>query len=269
MADLIVTGASRGIGRALVLACPAGTYDSIVLVARDRERLEWLQHELATRGQRAEVVAADLTSLTAARLAGERIAQLVGDGATLVHGAGIWPARRERTVDGLEHAFVINCLAPLALQAPLVPRLARVLVLGAGFMIKGRFHREKTPTGADFSGFRTYANTKLAGALAMRDAAAAHPELDVAVIHPGVVNTDLGTRDGLVGWLLRRAKRRWETPEVCAARLVRMLARPRWSPPGDARWFVEEAEQPWPAVAEEAAARAAVREVTARLLARR
>jgi NAD(P)-dependent dehydrogenase (short-subunit alcohol dehydrogenase family) len=268
MADLIVTGASRGIGRALALACPTGSYKTLVLVARDVERLERLQRELAERGQRAEVVGADLTSLAAARIAGERIAQLVGDGATLVHGAGIWPARRERTPDGLEPAFVINCLAPLALQAPLVNRLARVLVLGAGLMIKGQFHRDKTPTGADFSGFRTYATTKLAGALAMRDAAAAHPALDVAVIHPGVVNTDLGARDGLIGWMLRRAKRTWETPEVCAARLVRMLARPRWSPPGDARWFVEGLEHPWPDVAEVAATRAAVREVTARLLAR-
>jgi hypothetical protein len=62
-------------------------------------------------------------------------------------------------------------------------------------------------------------------------------------------------------------KRRWEAPEVGAVRLARVLARERWSPPGEARWFMEETEQPWPAVAEDGATRRAVRETTARLLA--
>ena len=44
-------------------------------------------------------------------------------------------------------------------------------------------------------------------ALAMRDVAAAHPELDVVVLHPGVVRTDLGARTGPLGWLLSLVKR--------------------------------------------------------------
>jgi hypothetical protein len=55
---------------------------------------------------------------------------------------------------------------------------------------------------------------------------------------------------------------------VCAARLTRILARERWSPPGEARWLIEENEQPWPAVAENEATRNAVRETTRQLLAR-
>jgi hypothetical protein len=53
---------------------------------------------------------------------------------------------------------------------------------------------------------------------------------------------------------------------VCAARLARILARERWSPAGEARWLVEEEEQPWPAVTQDEATRRAVRDTTARLL---
>jgi hypothetical protein len=155
-------------------------------------------------------------------------------------------------VEGLERAYVVNCLGPLALQRPLLERgrLGRILVIGAGLMVKGRFDAALTPTGADFSSVRTYCSTKLAFAVAMRDVARAHAEVDIAVVHPGVVGTDLGARPGMIGWLLKRVKRRWETPEVCAARLVRLLSQERWSPPGEARWFMEETSAPWPEVVE-------------------
>ena len=98
-----------------------------------------------------------------------------------------------------------------------------------------RFDAERTPRGLDFSSLRTYANTKLCFAVAMRDVAAQHPEVDVVVMHPGVVRTDLGARPGLLGWLLDRIKRGWESPETCAERLARVLSKERWSPPADAR----------------------------------
>jgi hypothetical protein len=85
----------------------------------------------------------------------------------------------------------------------------------------------------------------------MRDVAQRYPRVDFAVVHPGVVSTDLGARGGPLGWLLRLVKRRWESPEACAARLVRLLERPRWEEhPGAAPWFFEEAEQPWPSAVE-------------------
>lgn len=189
-------------------------------------------------------------------------------GATLIHNAGLWPSKRELSPEGLETAFVTNHLAPLVMQQPLLDAkcLSRIMLVSAGLIVKGRFDATKTPTGEDFSSIRTYCNTKLCFALAMRDVAAAHPTIDVVVLHPGVVRTALGARSGLLGWLLSLVKRSWESPEVCAARLTRILARDRWSPPGEARWLMEEQEQPWPAVAENKATRRAVWEATARLL---
>lgn len=259
--DWIVTGASRGIGAALVrvLAGRASATDRFYVLARDVERLRGF-------ASAAEVIPLqlDLSRVEAARRVGDELATRVAPGATLVHNAGLWPSRRE-LVDGVEAAFAVNCLGPLAFQAPLLAagRLARVLVVGAGLMVKGRFDADKTPTGADFSVIRTYCTTKLAGAAAMRDVARAHPQVDFAVIHPGVVNTELGDRRGLLGWLLRLAKRRLESPETCARRLADVLARPRWeTTPGEAPWFFEAEVQPWPDVVERdaAAVRAVVRQ---------
>ncbi|MFT3768884.1 MAG: SDR family NAD(P)-dependent oxidoreductase [Minicystis sp.] len=266
---LILTGASRGIGHALALALAERRGDRLILVARDQSRLDALVARIEQKGGRAIAVRGDLSSVRAARELGARLADVVTERAVLVHNAGLWPHRREIGPDGLEAAFVVNHLAPLAMQEALIEgqALSRIMVVSAGLIIKGRFDAARTPNGGDFSSVRTYCTTKLCFALAMRDVAAAHPEIDVVVLHPGVVRTDLGARPGPVGWLLSLVKRGWESPEVCASRLVRILGRDRWSPAGEARWLVEENEQPWPAVAEAAETRKALRDVTARLLA--
>lgn len=267
MEDLVLTGASRGIGRALALSLASPAL-RIHICARDAAALAALQGEIADRGGHSEVHVADIGSTDGARALGAALAGRVSAGATLVHNAGLWPAQRQQLPTGLEAAFVTNCLGPLLLQAPLLEAglLRRVMVVGAGLMVKGRFDAARTPCGEDFSWWRTYASTKLALAVATREVAAAHRDVDFLVIHPGVVRTDLGAMRGPIGWLLSQVKRRWEPPEACAARLGRVLARPRWSEPGVARWMFEENEQPWPAVAIEPATVEAVRAATRPLL---
>jgi NAD(P)-dependent dehydrogenase (short-subunit alcohol dehydrogenase family) len=272
MSTVVITGASRGIGAALAVELARRGAGRLVLAGRDEAALAAVADEVAAVGPAAPVtVAADLSTVRAARAVGERLAaQGPWTGATLVHNAGLWPARRELTADGVERAFAVNVLAPLALQEPLLAAgaVARILTVGAGAMVKGRFDAARTPAGEDFSALRTYCTTKLCLAVAMRDVAAAHPHLDVAVVHPGVVRTGLGARGGPAGLALRLAKRRWEDPRVTARRLATILERRgRWAPPGDARWMVEDAEQEWPAAAEDPALRAGLAAVTGPLLA--
>lgn len=81
MSDLIITGASRGIGRALALAHARNHPDDrLFLLARDRTRLADLASEKLT---------VDLTSRAEVRTAGAQLADSVEPGATLVHNAGL------------------------------------------------------------------------------------------------------------------------------------------------------------------------------------
>ena len=269
MGTLILTGASRGIGHALALSLARSWDERLILVARDRARLDSLVTAIKKSGGEAIAVPGDLSSIAGARELGKRLKDTVSHGTTIIHNAGVWPSKRELTPEGFETAFTVNHLAPLVMQQPLLDAgyLRRIMVVSAGLIFKGRFDPARTPTGGDFSSIRTYCNTKLCFALAMRDVAARYQHVDVVVLHPGVVRTDLGARSGPIGWLLSLVKRGWEAPEVCAERLTRLISRNNWSPQGEARWFVEEKEQPWPAIAEDEATRNAVRETTARILA--
>lgn len=69
MADVVITGASRGIGRALALALTSPTR-RLVLVARDEHALHGVATEISARGGDAHTHAADLSARANARTLG-------------------------------------------------------------------------------------------------------------------------------------------------------------------------------------------------------
>ena len=86
MSRAVVTGASSGIGREF--ACRLGTEGvSVVLVGRDRGRLESVAAEVSAAGGAAELVVADLADEAALRALEERLARAKLD--LLVNAAGL------------------------------------------------------------------------------------------------------------------------------------------------------------------------------------
>ncbi len=83
----IVTGASRGIGRAIAIRL-ADEGRRIVLAARSKDRLEDVAATIAARGGRAAVFAADLMAADAPAALAEFAAQKWGGIDVVVNSAG-------------------------------------------------------------------------------------------------------------------------------------------------------------------------------------
>ncbi|MFV3075472.1 SDR family NAD(P)-dependent oxidoreductase [Niveispirillum fermenti] len=105
----LVTGASRGLGRAIALGLAGGGAD-LVLAARDGARLEEVAGEVRALGRRADTISFDLADLTAveaaaASLAGDErpIDILVNNGAI----AG-WGALPDSTLAQWQNMFDVN-----------------------------------------------------------------------------------------------------------------------------------------------------------------
>lgn len=114
----LITGASRGIGRAVALALAPRA--DLVLVARDAGRLAAVAAEAAARGARVQALTADLeVAGEAARL----VAATSGTVEILVNNAGAAAsAPLGRTDDALwARMLALNLTAPFTLARALVP----------------------------------------------------------------------------------------------------------------------------------------------------
>jgi NAD(P)-dependent dehydrogenase (short-subunit alcohol dehydrogenase family) len=262
----VVTGATSGIGRAIAREL-ARRGQRLVLVCRDRARGEETAAALAGLGAPGlpapALVVADLATLAGMRAAAAGVLALCPRLDVLVHNAGVWPTRLERTPDGLEVGFAVNHLAPFVLTHLLAARLvasgpARVVQVSAGLYVRGRLDLGRTPVGADFHVFGTYATTKLCNLMATLERARRLQASGVTVnaVHPGVVRTKLGAMPGLAGLALRIVKLAWASPAKGAEGPVRLAADPALAGT-TGRYFDRLAEAPLhPAAQDAEAARA-------------
>src|SRR6202044_2937733 len=85
------------------------------------------------------------------------------------HNAGVLPAKRTLTDDGIEMTFAVNVAAPFLLTGLLVPLLkggappARIITVSSGGMYAQRLHADDLQNAdGNFSGTTAYARTKRA-----------------------------------------------------------------------------------------------------------
>jgi NAD(P)-dependent dehydrogenase (short-subunit alcohol dehydrogenase family) len=233
----IVTGANAGIGKAIA-AKLAGMGRRVVMVSRDAEKGRVAADEVRAaakgmRGGAVELVVGSLNTVADARRLGETIRDRYPTIGCLINNAGVWMTKKVLTADGIETTFMVNHLGPFILTNLLLPNLAagapaRVVNVNAGLYVFGRLDLAQTPQGEDFSRFRTYCNSKQANVLATVELARRLEGQGVTVnaLHPGVVNTGLGDREGALGAVLKVYKRIWKTPEEGAAAPVWVATAP-------------------------------------------
>ncbi len=116
----LITGASRGLGRALALEL-AGRGAAVVLIARSRGPLDEVAHEIRAAGGTAHVIAADIADKRAIhRIAGEAAA-VVGAIDILIHNAstlGPTPLRLllDTDCEELQAVLETNVIGPFRLS---------------------------------------------------------------------------------------------------------------------------------------------------------
>jgi len=123
----LVTGASRGIGRATAKVLAADGYRVIVHYGANRDKAEELAEEIREAGGSAEIAGADLAAKDGARVLAGQVKALCPDGLdALVLNAAIMPANSEIptcTENDFDDIFHVNLRAPFFLLQELGPAL--------------------------------------------------------------------------------------------------------------------------------------------------
>jgi 3-oxoacyl-[acyl-carrier protein] reductase len=124
----LVTGASRGMGRASALALAAAGAQVLVHYGRGANEAEAVVAEIRKTGGRADAIAADLAAADGAHKLAKQARAIVGDRLDiLVANAGISKAAtiEETTVEDFDKLFAVNVRAPFFLVQQLLPIMSK------------------------------------------------------------------------------------------------------------------------------------------------
>ena len=191
----LVTGASRGIGRAIASALAEAGAHVLVHYGRSRQEAESLVACLHSKGGRADAIGADLLAPDGATLLAKQVRSiLVGNRLdVLVLNAGITKAARiaDYTVGDFDNLFAINVRSPFFLVQQLLP----VLVEGSNVIAisSAQARTVAGKPGLENPSLLAYASTKGAVETLVKNwAAILGPRgIRVNAVAPGVIDTDM------------------------------------------------------------------------------
>jgi NAD(P)-dependent dehydrogenase (short-subunit alcohol dehydrogenase family) len=124
----LVTGASRGIGRASALALAAAGAQVLVHYGRGAKEADDVVAEITEAGGRADAIATDLAAADGASKLARQARSIVGDRLDiLVANAGVLKVAtiEETTVEDFDKLFAINVRTPFFLVQQLLPILSK------------------------------------------------------------------------------------------------------------------------------------------------
>jgi 3-oxoacyl-[acyl-carrier protein] reductase len=185
----LVTGASRGIGRASALALAKAGAQVLVHYGRGKDEAEAVVQEIRKAGGRAQALSADLASPNGPQALAREVRAIVGDRLDiLVSNAGIAKSAsiEETSIEDFDNLFAVNVRAPFFLVQQLLP------ILGSGSSI---VMLSSLAAHASVGTLAAYAATKGAiDTLVKHFASALGPRgIRVNAVAPGVVATEMSS----------------------------------------------------------------------------
>ena len=190
----LVTGASRGIGRATAAALAKAGAHVLVHYGRSRQEAEFLVVEIRRKGGRADAVSADLGTPDGASLLAKQVRSIVCDRLdVLVLNAGISKAARieDYTIEDFDGLFATNVRGPFFL----VQQLSPVLGEGSSVVVISSLGARSVvgKAGLETPSILAYASTKGALETLVKNwAAILGPRgIRVNAVAPGVIDTDM------------------------------------------------------------------------------
>ncbi|MFC4527037.1 glucose 1-dehydrogenase [Dyella halodurans] len=226
----LVTGASRGIGRAIALALARQGAQVIVHYGSAQKEANAVVKEIVANGGRAQKVSADLSTPNGAHELAKQVRSIIGDRLDiLVANAGISKAVpiEELTVEDFDQLFAVNVRAPYFLVQQLLPTMCKGSTVIFTSSLVAR---------AVAGTLSAYAATKGAIDTLVKHFAAALGERGIRVnaVAPGVVDTDMSnftkTETGRDRAISMQALKRLATPEDIAGAVTFLAS-------DDARWI--------------------------------
>lgn len=183
----LVTGASRGIGRASALALAKAGAQVLVHYGRGAKEAEAVVAEIHAAGGRADAIGADLAAPDGAHKLAKQAREIVGGRLDiLVANAGISKAApiEELTVEDFDKLFAVNVRAPYFLVQQLLP----IMCEGSSVVLVSSLAAR-----AAVGTLSAYAATKGAVDTLVKHFAAALGQRGIRVnaVAPGVVQTDM------------------------------------------------------------------------------
>jgi 3-oxoacyl-[acyl-carrier protein] reductase len=226
----LVTGASRGIGRAAALALAKAGAQVLIHYGSAQNEADAVVEEIRKAGGRAEKLGADLSAPDGPHELAKQVRSIVGDRLDiLVANAGISKAApiEELSVDDFDRLFAINVRAPYFLVQQLMPTLST----GSSIIFTSSLAAR-----AAVGNLSAYAATKGAVDTMVRHFAAALGPRGIRVnaVAPGIVDTDMSnftkTEEGRNAALGIQALKRVAQPDDIAGAVAFLAS-------DEARWI--------------------------------
>ncbi len=188
MAVVLITGANRGIGLALVKAY-AGRRDRVIACLRATSDRDALDPAVAAPPKWIEVIEMDVSDPLEIARARRRLEAEPID--VLINNAGIGGPDRQSAVDmdfdGLQEAFAINTIAPLRVATAFLPNVkaakGKIVTLSSQMGSNGA-----SPDNLAYRASKQAVNRLMRGL-----ASELKPQgIPVLIVHPGWVKTEMG-----------------------------------------------------------------------------